>query len=114
MERMRGEKEVLVSQLEKKLSEEREVSSRMTSRNQELGVRVNVLASEKAELSVIAAEAEDKLDEVERNLDEAEEKIADLSSRLGENVEEQQRRIKEEGKLKAEINRLKMDVGRKR
>eukprot|EP00520_Triparma_pacifica_P009025 CAMPEP_0118658978 /NCGR_PEP_ID=MMETSP0785-20121206/14858_1 /TAXON_ID=91992 /ORGANISM="Bolidomonas pacifica, Strain CCMP 1866" /LENGTH=736 /DNA_ID=CAMNT_0006552035 /DNA_START=30 /DNA_END=2237 /DNA_ORIENTATION=- len=92
IERMRAEKEVLISQLEKKLSEEREVSSRMTSRNQELGIRVNVLASEKAELSVIAAEAEDKLEAVERGVEEAEERVAELSTKLAENVDEQQRR----------------------
>ena len=114
VERIRAEKEVLIQQLEKKLSEEREVSGRMTSRNQELGIRVNVLASEKAELSVMAAEAEDRIEEVERNLEEAEEKVLDLSAKLGENVEEQQRRIKEEGRLKAEVSKLKREKERGR
>ena len=112
VERIRAEKEIIVSQLEKKLSEEREVGSRMTGRNQELGVRVNVLASEKAELSVMNAEAEDRLEGAERELVEAEERCRELGEKLKENMEEQQRRIKEEGKLKAEITKLQREKGR--
>ncbi|GMH92301.1 hypothetical protein TrST_g13357 [Triparma strigata] len=112
IEKVRLEKESLITQLEKKLTEEREVSSRMTTRNQELGVRVNMLAAEKAELSIIAAEAEAKLEDLEQQLNESEGRAQDLGGRLADSVNDQQERVREEGKLKAELNRVQMELQR--
>ena len=95
-ERARKDKEMMMEQLEKKLSEEREVGSRMTTRNQELGVRVNMLAVEKAELNVIAAEAEAKLEDAESALEQTEGQVEELSVQLSAHVGDQERRIKEE------------------
>ena len=77
--KVRAEKEVIIEQIEKKLSEEREASARMTVRNQELGVRVNMLAAEKAELAIIVAESDGKIEDLEGNLAEAEAQVSDVS-----------------------------------
>jgi hypothetical protein len=84
----------------------------MTTRNQELGVRVNMLAAEKAELNIIAAEAEAKLEESETALTEAEAQAQELLQQLSSHVSDQEARIKVEGQLKAEINKLTQEVQR--
>ena len=111
-ERSRKDKDLLMEQMEKKLSEEREVGSRMTTRNQELGVRVNLLAAEKAELNVIAAEAEGRLEEVEGERGEMEVRVEELEGQLRGFVGEMEKKIQVEGGLKAEVNRLLSEVAR--
>jgi myosin protein heavy chain len=112
VERTRRDKDVMLEELEKKLGEEREVGSRMTTRNQELGVRVNLLAAEKAELNIIAAEADGKYEEAESLLNESEARAQELMLQLNAHVTDQEKRIQTEGQLKAEINKLMNEVQR--
>ena len=113
LEKVRGEKERMVETLEKKLAEEREIVSRMTQRNQELGVRVNMLAAEKSELSLIAIEAEGKLEELESRNEDIENQVRELSNQLSANVLDQQQRVREREREAVLVHRRQLPLIRR-